>query len=141
MTPETAEIGRRLQAAMNAHDIEAFLALIADDYRSEQPAHPARTFRGRDQVRKNWSRMFEGVPDFHAEVIRTTADGDVLWTEWHWTGTVADGSTLDERGVTLFGVRDGQIAWGRLYLEEVEAAGAGADIDETMTAMTGTTER
>jgi hypothetical protein len=29
--------------------------------------------------------------------------------------------------VTIFGVRDDRIAWGRLYLEDVETAGAGID--------------
>ena len=52
----------RLNAAMNAHDIEAFVACFHEDYESEQPAHPDRAFRGRDQVRENWSAIFEGVP-------------------------------------------------------------------------------
>ena len=29
------------------------------------------------------------------------------------------------RGVTIFGVQDGLIAWGRLYVEPVEQADAG----------------
>jgi hypothetical protein len=40
-------------------------------------------------------------------------------------------------GVTLFGVVDGLIAWGRLYMEEVEAAGE--DIDETVRRLAGPT--
>jgi hypothetical protein len=31
------------------------------------------------------------------------------------------------RGVTLFGIRDNQLAWGRLYMEPVEQVGAGID--------------
>lgn len=37
---------------------------------------------------------------------------------------------MDERGVTIMGIRDGQIAWGRLYLEEIEREGP--DITETV---------
>ena len=37
---------------------------------------------------------------------------------------------LDERGATLFGVRDGLIAWGRLYVEPVEQDGG--DIEKQM---------
>ena len=44
----------RLQRAMNDHDVEAFLANVDADYRSEQPAHPERAFGGREQVRENW---------------------------------------------------------------------------------------
>jgi hypothetical protein len=35
--------------------------------------------------------------------------------------------------VTIVGIRDGKIAWGRLYVEEVEREGAG--IDETVRRM------
>jgi ketosteroid isomerase-like protein len=41
----------RLTAAQNAHDLEGMLACFHEDYRSEQPLHPARNFQGRDQVR------------------------------------------------------------------------------------------
>ena len=76
----------RLNAAMNAHDLEAFLACFQDDYESEQPAHPDRAFRGREQVRRNWSAVFDGVPDFRSELLRSAADGDTVWSEWHWQG-------------------------------------------------------
>ena len=50
-------------------DLDAFLACFQDDYESEQPAHPDRAFRGREQVRRNWSAVFDGVPDFRAELL------------------------------------------------------------------------
>ena len=50
----------RLNAAMNAHDIEAFVECFEEDYESEQPAHPDRAFRGREHVRRNWSAIFDG---------------------------------------------------------------------------------
>ena len=60
------EAVERLHNAMNQHDLEAFLACFDPNYRSEQPAHPIRGFGGREQVEKNWSALFEGIPDFHA---------------------------------------------------------------------------
>lgn len=45
-------VSERLMQAMNAHDLDAEVACFRDDYRSEQPAHPARTFTGREQVRQ-----------------------------------------------------------------------------------------
>ena len=117
----------RLAAAMNAHDIDAFVGCFAEDYDSVQPAHPDRAFRGRDQVRTNWSSVFAGVPDFHAELVRADVVGDAEWSEWRWSGTQADGTRLDMAGVILFGVRDGRIAKARLYIEPVEQAGAGID--------------
>jgi limonene-1,2-epoxide hydrolase len=124
------EVVERLRKAMNQHDLEAFLAFFDPDYRSEQPAHPNRGFGGREQVELNWSALFEGIPDFHAELLATSTDGDTLWAEWHWTGTRADEAPFDMRRVTLFEIKRGRIVSGRLYMEEVEEAGA--DIDEAV---------
>ena len=49
----------RLRRATDAHDVEAIVACFTDDYVNETPAHPARGFVGRDQVRANWSRILE----------------------------------------------------------------------------------
>jgi len=119
---------RRVLAAMNAHDVDAFVACFAPDYRSEQPAHPARAFTGRDQVRENWTGVFAGVPDFRAELLASaTAEGGVEIGEWHWQGTFTDGSPFALKGVTVRGIEDGHIAWGRLYMAPVEQDGVGID--------------
>src|SRR5205085_8267529 len=71
----TAEqVVARLQAAMNAHDVDAFVACFAEDYDSVQPAHPDRAFRGREQVRANWSEVFAGVPDLRAGLARASPE-------------------------------------------------------------------
>jgi ketosteroid isomerase-like protein len=92
-----------------------------------QPAHPDRAFRGREQVRANWSAVFAAVPDFRAELVRIDAVGDTAWSERRWEGTQADGGRLDMAGVIVFGVREDRVAWARLYVEPVERAGAGID--------------
>jgi ketosteroid isomerase-like protein len=109
-------------AALNAHDLEAAAALIHEDYRSEQPAHPGRAFVGRAQMHANWQAMLAGIPDFHAELIRSVDDGDTTWSEWFWSGNRTDGQDFKVRGVTLFEVSNGKITAGTLYLEDVERA-------------------
>jgi ketosteroid isomerase-like protein len=126
----------RLTAAQNAQDLEGMLACFHEDYRSEQPLFPARTFQGIDQVRGNWSALLEAIPDFRAETLRSAVDGDTVFVEIHWTGTKADGTRFEERGVLIMGIRDDRIAWGRLYAEEVEREGA--DIDAVVRRMAGT---
>jgi ketosteroid isomerase-like protein len=128
-------VAERLNAAMNAHDIDAFVACFEEDYESEQPAHPDRAFRGRDQVRENWSAIFDGVPDFKSELLGTGATGDTEWSEWRWRGTQSDGTQLDMAGVIVAGVRDGRLRWARLYVEPVEQGGAG--IDAAVRSMSG----
>jgi ketosteroid isomerase-like protein len=114
------EIIDQLVVAMNAHDLASVARLIDQNYRSEQPAHPGRAFVGRAQMLANWTAMFEGIPDFHAEVRDSAQGGDTTWTEWHWSGTGDGGQPFDMVGVTLFQVAHGQIVAGRLYMEEVE---------------------
>ena len=125
----------RLTAAQNAHDLAGMLACFHEDYRSEQPMYPARAFQGIDQVRANWSALLQGIPDFHAEIVRSAVDRDTVFVEIHWTGTKADGAPFEERGVLVMGIREERIAWGRLYAEEVEHEGA--DIDAVVRRMAG----
>lgn len=124
-----ASVIERINDALNRHDLEAFLGCFDQDYRSEQPVHPNRGFGGKDQVRKNWSKIFESFPDFRAELLRDVSDGETAWSEWHWTAT-----GLNMAGVILFGVEDERIVWGRLYVEPVEKGGE--DIDRAVRRMT-----
>jgi hypothetical protein len=120
----------RLRDALNGRDVDAMLECFDPDYKSEQPAHPNRGFGGKEQVRKNWSGMFESYPDFEAELLRHSSDGDVLWSEWYWSAT---GLTM--AGIILMGVKEDRISWARLYMEAVEEAGQ--NIDEAMKTITG----
>jgi ketosteroid isomerase-like protein len=97
-----------------------------------------RCTSGREQVRENWSNLYGSIPDFRDELLRIAIVGEEEWGEWIWRGTKEDGTPLEERGVTIMGIRNGRIAWGRLYLEETEREGA--DITETVRRMAGREE-
>ena len=114
------EMVEMLLRATNAHDIDALVACFAVDYENETPVHPARSFRGRDQVRRNWEQIFAFVPDLRAELVLCAFDSDTAWTEWHMMGTRNDGSAHEMRGVIVFGIRDGVAHWARFYLEPVD---------------------
>lgn len=86
-------------------------------------------------MRRNWSAVFAGVPDFRSELLRSAADGDTIWSEWQWQGMQSNGTPLNMVGVMVCGVSGGRIAWARLYMEPVEEAGAG--IDSVVRRMTG----
>jgi len=74
--PTTLE---RLSQAVNSHDAERMATLFAEDYASSQPVHPGRGFGGRGQVVKNWTAMFEAVPNFTADVLSSSINGNVEW--------------------------------------------------------------
>lgn len=117
----------RLVSVLNAHDPARMAALFAPDYRSAQPAHPARGFGGREQVEANWTAVFAGVPDFSADLVDSCTDGATEWGEWDWHGRHTDGTAFAMRGVTILGVKDDLIAHMHLYMEPVD--GSDEDID------------
>jgi ketosteroid isomerase-like protein len=125
-----AALLERLAAAVNSHDLDALAGCFAAGYRNQTPAHPAQGFTGRAQVRRNWEQIFTFVPDITARVLRSCADGGVVWSEWEMTGTRRDNTRHQMAGVIVFGVRGGQFAWARFYLEPVQAAGA--DVNEAV---------
>jgi ketosteroid isomerase-like protein len=132
-----AAVVERLLETVNAHDLEAMVALFADDYLNETPAHPQRGFRGNQQVRRNWTQLFAGVPDLRARLPRMTVEGDTVWTEWDIAGTRTDGAAFLLRGVVIFGVTDGAISSARFYLEPVEETSG--DVDAHTRRVVGTT--
>lgn len=122
-----AALVERLRQATNEHHLDAIVGCFAPDYRNETPAHPERGFVGRDQVRKNWEKIFAAIPDITTRVLRCAVDGDCVWSEWEHRGTRPDGSAHLMRGVIIFGVVDDRVAWARFYLEPVQNSAGGVD--------------
>ena len=125
--------------AMNSHDARRVASLFAEDYRSVQPVHPGRGFGGSAQVLENWTEVFEGVPDFVAELLDVSITGGTEWGEWSWHGAHPDGSAFAMRGVIILTVRDDLISDARLYMEPVDATGEdiGAAVRELYKAPDG----
>ena len=114
----------RLVEATNRHDLESVAACFAEDYLNETPVHPARGFRGRAQVHRNWEQIFGAVPDIQVTVLRSAVDGATDWTEWEMRGTRRDGKPHLMGGMIVFGVDEGAIRWARFYLEPVDESTA-----------------
>ena len=117
----------RLERATNAHDVNEVVACFAADYRNETPAHPERSFTGREQVRGNWEQIFAAIPDITAKVLRSAVNGDEVWSEWEHRGTRRDGSAHLMRGVIIFGLGNELLTWARFYLEPVQEGGGNVD--------------
>ena len=122
-----ASVLARLERATNAHDMNALVACFAPDYRNDTPAHPERSFTGREQVSRNWEQIFAAIPDLTATVLRSAVNGSEVWSEWEHRGTRRDGSAHVMRGVVIFGVADGLLTWARFYLEPVQEGGGNVD--------------
>jgi ketosteroid isomerase-like protein len=126
---------RRLEAATARHDLEALVGCFAPDYVNETPVHPARGFRGRDQVLRNWQQIFAGVPDLRARVLRSAVRGNEVWSEWEMSGTRRDGRPHLMRGVVIFEAADGLMTAARFFLEPVDDSPRG--VDEAVHAVVG----
>jgi ketosteroid isomerase-like protein len=111
---------RRLSSATTAHDLETLADCFAEDYSNQTPAHPTRSFTGREQVRANWAQIFAFVPDIAATVTAWASDGATVWSEWDMHGTRRDGTAHRMRGVIVFGLSGTRASWARLYLEPVD---------------------
>ena len=129
---------RRLRVVTNAHDIDAIVACFASDYRNETPAHPARSFVGNEQVRRNWTQILAAIPDISTEILASAVSGTMVWTEWEHRGTRRDGTAHLMRGVIVFGIAGGLIASARFFLEPVEQASGDVEAAVQRQVSTGT---
>lgn len=119
---------RQLVDAVNQRNLAYLVACFAEDYTNQTPAHPERGFRGREQVHRNWTRIFAEVPDLEARVLRFMTDGATVWTEWRMVGTRrSDATGFEMVGVVIYEVADGLIESAAFYLEPVERVSG--DID------------
>lgn len=107
----------RLGDAIRSHELEAIVSCFSTDYACEWPAHPARSFRGADQVRRNWGAVLEQFPDVAMTLTAYVEAGDEVWGEWHYECSAGD----EQRGVIVMTVRDGLICRSRFYMEPVSA--------------------
>ena len=136
MTTSPAELVEQLAHATSRHDLDGIVACFAEGYINETPAHPQRSFRGRDQVRRNWQQILTGVPDITAQVEKSVVDGDTVWSEWHMSGPRRDGELHEMRGVIIFDVAGELVTAARFYLEPVESRSGTVDtaVHRTLTA-------
>jgi hypothetical protein len=123
MPDDASKFLDRLREATNAHDLDAIVACFTPGYRSETPAHPARSFAGTRQVRANLEQMFDSVPDLAVQVSAHAAIGSDVWSEWEMSGTRMDGGHHLLRGVIVFALSNDRAASGRIYLEPVDESG------------------
>jgi ketosteroid isomerase-like protein len=135
--PETGPtaVVARINKATSEHDLDALAACFTSDYQSVWPIHPARSFGGAEQVRRNWEQIFAAVPDLRTEVLNSVVSGDEVWSEWEFKGTRRDGRPFLMRGVVILRVPADQATLARFYLEPVDPTTD--DVDAAVRRLTG----
>ncbi len=91
------EIVARYGAAWNGHDVEALLSMQTDDMTFHLHLQGVDEVTGADNLRELFSFFFRAMPDYHAEINRTTVRGDLAVLEYEITATLAEPFPLGTR--------------------------------------------
>ena len=117
---------KKLCDAFNSHDLDAIMALFAEDCVLEMPRGPepwGTRFEGKENVRRGLATRFEGVPDVHygnEEHFFDQASSTGI-SKWLLTGTTAKGVKLKVRGCDFYTFdRDGRVTRKDSYWKIVE---------------------
>jgi steroid delta-isomerase-like uncharacterized protein len=107
------EVLTALAEALNRHDVDQAMALMANDcvyLASFGPELDGTTFRGHDQVRRGFEALITTYPDLHYKDMQVLVDGDTAAAGWTMTGTDSrSGERVEMRGCDLFELADGKI--------------------------------
>jgi ketosteroid isomerase-like protein len=109
----TAEVVEEFNAAWNAHDLDAALALTSTDcvFESTSPAPDGERHVGHQALRLAWTPIFSDVSS-HFTVEAAYVVGDRVVQQWRYDW---DGGHI--RGIDLIAVRDGLVAEKLAYVK------------------------
>ena len=110
---DTSDLIARFNDAWGDHDLDATLALCADDvvFDSTGPSPDGERHEGKDAVRAAWKPIFDDADAaFTAEDAFPAGDRYVQRWRYEW----GDGHV---RGVDVFRIRDGKVAEKLSYVK------------------------
>jgi len=105
----------RFTAAINAHDLDAVLALVTGDivFESTSPAPDGTRYEGRAAVAQAWAELLASAPKAHFTVEdQFSAGSGRAVVRWRY-----DWGEGHVRGVDIVRVRDGQLAESLAYVK------------------------
>jgi len=104
----------------NRHDVDLLMTFMAEDCVYESTAGPevcGTRHAGRERVRQAFARVFEVFPDARFGGARHFVAGDRGVSEWRFTGTTAEGKTVEVDGCDLFTFAGDKIARKSSYFK------------------------
>jgi ketosteroid isomerase-like protein len=126
-------------AAMNRHDLDAFMAAWGAQPVFEFPGESilGGRYEGRDQVRAWFQRWWDRFPSTTFELRSVSVDNimamggtNTIHVEWDLTETDRKGRTVKVAGITALEARGGKVVHVRDYLFNPDViAEAWADVD------------
>jgi ketosteroid isomerase-like protein len=110
----TRSIIERFNAAFNAHDVDAVMALMTDDcvFENTYPPPDGGRFEGQAAVRTNFAAFFAEAPHARFEFEDTFVNEERACVRWRY-----DWGAGHVRGVDVFRVRNGHIVEKLSYVK------------------------
>ena len=105
----------RFTAAINAHDLDAVLALVTDDivFESTSPPPDGTRYLGRAAVAQAWADLLAATPKARFAIEEQFSDGsERAAVRWRY-----DWGEGHVRGVDIIRVRDGRLAESLAYVK------------------------
>lgn len=115
MSTPTTDLIERHDAAWNAHDLDAVVALYTDDVVFHNHTAGEEAVEGRDDVRAHIRGIFDRWPDLRFSPRRVYVSDECCTSEWTARATAPDGRRLEWDGVDVMPIRDGAIARKDVY--------------------------
>ena len=120
----TAEAVTAYLDALNAHDGDAIVACVTEDFHNEHTSALGRSVHGRAAYRERLTGFLAGFADLHYELEDLLVDGDRACAAYRMTFRAAGSDGVERpvaiRGVFRFRVRDGLIAHRVDYWDGLE---------------------
>jgi ketosteroid isomerase-like protein len=121
---ENVELVERAIAAVNARDIEGYIACCTEDIKLETPlAAVAGVYEGAEGIRRFLADVEDAAPDFRIEIHGVKAIGRaraVAFVRTSSTGR-ASGIPLATDATNVYDISDGKISHIRIFLDRQQA--------------------
>ena len=104
----------------NRHDLEVLMTFLAEDCVFESTAGPevcGTRHAGRERVRQAFARVFEVFPDARFGEARQFVAGNLVLSEWLFTGSTAEGKKVEVNGCDVFTFEGDKIALKSSYFK------------------------
>jgi predicted ester cyclase len=99
---------RKVNEALNKKDLTIIDEFTAPDY-----VDHTNQLRGKEDVKKFYTRTFKDFPDFHRTIEDIIAEGDKVWVRLKTTGTaVSSGKKMELTTVSILRIVNGKYVEG-----------------------------
>lgn len=119
LTATTIKVVQELEEALNRRDVEAFMALIADDcvFENTSPPPDGQRYEGQSAIRTFLEEFFQSTPsiDFQTEELFASGNRCVVRWVFHWTNSAGEHGHI--RGVDVFHIRNEKMAEDFAYVK------------------------